>query len=114
MDKKALNERISAITPSLTLGIETKAKELTKQGKKIGRVDDLVFALKEPYPEAVGILVEHGIEADRLVSEGFGDTKPIADNKTEDGRAENRRVEFHMIHVEAAPAQPAPAAQPQQ
>jgi magnesium transporter len=27
---------------------------------RIGRVDDLVFALAEPYPEAVGILVEHG------------------------------------------------------
>jgi magnesium transporter len=27
---------------------------------RIGRIDDLVFALAEPYPEAVGILVEHG------------------------------------------------------
>ncbi len=59
-------------------------------------------------------MTEQGIEAGRLESIGYGPDKPIADNKTEDGRAKNRRVEFHMIHVEAAPAQPAPAAQPQQ
>lgn len=34
------------------------------------------------------------IGADRLTSAGFGDTKPVADNATEDGRAQNRRVEL--------------------
>ena len=33
----------------------------TSAGKKIGRVDDLVFAVKEPYPEAIGIFLDHGI-----------------------------------------------------
>ena len=33
-------------------------------GRKIGRIDDIVFAMKEPYPEAVGIVVEHGIGQD--------------------------------------------------
>jgi len=35
-----------------------------------------------------------GVGADRLTTAGFGDTKPIADNKTDDGRAQNRRVEL--------------------
>ena len=39
-------------------------------------------------------LVGHGIDSGRLDTAGFGDTHPVADNATEDGRAKNRRVEL--------------------
>lgn len=42
-------------------------------------------------------LVENGIKADRLTSTGFGETKPIATNKTAAGKAQNRRVEVKLI-----------------
>jgi len=42
-------------------------------------------------------LVEKGINTDRLRSTGFGETKPIASNKTSKGKAENRRVEVSLI-----------------
>ncbi len=35
-----------------------------------------------------------GIDCKRLIAVGFGDTKPVADNNTPDGRAQNRRVSF--------------------
>lgn len=37
----------------------------------------------------------HAIAAVRLTTAGFGDTKPVADNSTDEGRAKNRRVELH-------------------
>ncbi|MCG6537297.1 MAG: OmpA family protein [Syntrophales bacterium LBB04] len=39
-------------------------------------------------------LVDKGIDGKRLTASGFGDTKPVADNKTEEGKAQNRRVEL--------------------
>ncbi|WP_136667010.1 DUF5723 family protein [Flavobacterium sp. H122] len=41
-------------------------------------------------------LVEHGIETSRLKSVGYGETKPIASNKTKAGKALNRRVEVKL------------------
>lgn len=42
-------------------------------------------------------LVARGVDRNRLRTQGFGETKPIADNKTADGRAINRRIEFKVI-----------------
>jgi outer membrane protein OmpA-like peptidoglycan-associated protein len=42
-------------------------------------------------------LVKKGIDAKRLDSKGFGQTKPLGDNKTPDGREQNRRVEMKIL-----------------
>ena len=42
-------------------------------------------------------LVSKGIEANRIYTEGKGKTQPIADNRTKEGRAKNRRVEIEVV-----------------
>lgn len=42
-------------------------------------------------------LVAHDVPAERLESQGFGQSRPLTTNDTEEGRRENRRVEFHIV-----------------
>jgi OOP family OmpA-OmpF porin len=48
-------------------------------------------------------LADHGIPRDRCLAVGFGGTKPAADNKTEEGRAQNRRIEFYIAEIAGKP-----------
>ncbi len=48
-------------------------------------------------------LVTNGIAKDRLIAVGFGQTKPIVSNDTEEGRAQNRRTEFKIVEVHGKP-----------
>jgi OOP family OmpA-OmpF porin len=43
-------------------------------------------------------LSAHGVAESRLVPAGFGDTRPVADNKDEDGRQKNRRVDLVKVY----------------
>jgi outer membrane protein OmpA-like peptidoglycan-associated protein len=46
-------------------------------------------------------LVARGLDTNRMRAVGFGETKPIADNKTSKGRDTNRRVEFNIVETSA-------------
>ncbi|HEX7663893.1 MAG TPA: OmpA family protein [Polyangiaceae bacterium] len=48
-------------------------------------------------------LVKHGIDKSRLSSVGYGQERPIADNSTPEGKAANRRVEFHIASNDSKP-----------
>jgi outer membrane protein OmpA-like peptidoglycan-associated protein len=51
-------------------------------------------------------LVQHGIDASRFTTQGFGPDRPIDTNKTYEGRRNNRRVEFHILDEDGGPASP--------
>lgn len=52
--------------------------------------------LSEERAKAVATyLVKNGVECARVLPVGFGGTKPVAENSTAEGRAQNTRIEFH-------------------
>ncbi|MCH7772081.1 MAG: OmpA family protein [Bacteroidetes bacterium] len=54
--------------------------------------------LSEDRAAAVKVmLVKLGIDGSRLESKGWGESKPVSDNSTPEGKANNRRVEFVKI-----------------
>ncbi len=65
-------------------------------------------------------LTGHGVDKARLASAGFGPDRPLSDNTTEDGRRQNRRVEFHIVGDDGStstttapqPTAPKPATKP--
>jgi outer membrane protein OmpA-like peptidoglycan-associated protein len=81
--------------------ILTKHPEITQVDVE-GHTDNKgAFALnlklsKDRAAAVAAWLVKHGVDKKRLVSHGYGPNKPIDTNDTDAGRANNRRVEFHI------------------
>jgi outer membrane protein OmpA-like peptidoglycan-associated protein len=115
--------KTSHIELSETVQFETDSAVLLDRSKQL--LDEVVQALTD-HPEARKVLIEgytdstqpkkanlklseqrvasvkaylvsKGIDAKRLKTKGFGEAHPVASNKTEEGRAKNRRVEFKVI-----------------
>ena len=63
----------------------------------VGKPADNLKLSEARAKSVVDYLAGKGIAIDRLTFKGMGDTKPIADNKTEEGKALNRRTEFVVV-----------------
>jgi outer membrane protein OmpA-like peptidoglycan-associated protein len=62
--------------------------------------DDKNMQLSQKRADAVrSYLTTHGIPENRVQSQGMGETQPVADNKTAEGRANNRRVEIILNNM---------------
>src|SRR6478735_1444413 len=77
----------------------THAKKIAIEGHASAEGDkNLNLKLSDARAKAVmKYLVDHGIEKERLTAKGFGSSKPIAANETEEGREKNRRVESNIV-----------------
>ncbi len=62
-----------------------------------GKLETNMRLSKERAAAVKDYLIQNGISVDRLSSDGFGPEKPVADNKTAAGRAQNRRTEIKVI-----------------
>ena len=92
--KKILDEVAATLAAANNDGITVEVSGHTdSQGN-----DDYNLKLSEQRAESVRqYLIGKGINATRLRAAGYGETQPLADNDTQDGRLENRRVEFKIV-----------------
>jgi outer membrane protein OmpA-like peptidoglycan-associated protein len=73
---------------------KTVKMEIGGYSDNVGRAESNV-ALSKKRAEAVrAYLVKHGVPAESLMAQGYGDANPVADNSTASGRFANRRIEF--------------------
>lgn len=72
--------------------------EISAHTDDVGSVNDNESLSQRRAESVVKYLNSNGIEPRRLTAKGYGELKPIADNKEEAGRLQNRRVEFALIN----------------
>ncbi|TWI80417.1 thrombospondin type 3 repeat-containing protein [Lacibacter cauensis] len=87
----SLNEVVTVLqqNPSLKLSISAHADNL-------GTPDRNLMWSERRAKAVADYFISKGIAADRIMYKGYGDTQPIASNKTAKGRAANRRVEMKV------------------
>jgi outer membrane protein OmpA-like peptidoglycan-associated protein/tetratricopeptide (TPR) repeat protein len=73
--------------------------EISGHTDNVGSDKDNLLLSENRAKAVVAYLTQKGIAAARLSAKGYGETKPIADNNTEEGRAQNRRTEFKVISL---------------
>ncbi len=107
----------ATLRPESTVILDEAAKVLGEQPQakvlimghtcNIGTDEYNLGLSKRRAKSVVDYLSEHGVGSDRMASQGFGESKPIADNSTKAGREENRRTEL-QIRDEGTCYTPAP------
>jgi outer membrane protein OmpA-like peptidoglycan-associated protein len=87
-----INKLLQLLTENPTLKVQVNGYT-----DNVGKPADNLKLSANRAKAVVDFLVSKGINISRLAFKGFGETKPIADNKTEAGRALNRRTEFVVV-----------------
>ncbi len=89
----ALNKLYKLMKKKSNLSIE-----LQGHTDSTGKADANLKLSKDRAENVRKILISKGIDANRIISNGFGDTKPVATNITDEGRQKNRRTEFRILN----------------
>ncbi len=91
-DSFSLLERIQATA----LRCPDASFEVSGHSDSLGNIDFNMKLSQQRAQAVVDHLVELGLEASQFSAVGYGHTKPVAENNTADGRAQNRRIEFKL------------------
>jgi OmpA-OmpF porin, OOP family len=88
----ALDELVDALKakPSLVIEIDGHTDNVGTPGSNQVLSEGRAGAVRE-------YIIQHGISPKRVTAKGFGETRPVADNDTPEGRQQNRRTEVKII-----------------
>ncbi len=89
---KALNDlyQVMKLKPTLII-------EIGGHTDNVGTPESNMKLSQERANTVRNYIINKGIAANRITAKGYGDTMPVADNSTEDGRSKNRRTEVSII-----------------
>ncbi|HVM88664.1 MAG TPA: OmpA family protein [Puia sp.] len=87
-----LDEVVALMKENPTLKIE-----ISGHTDNAGKASDNQKLSENRAKSVIAFITAKGVNTARLSFKGFGDTEPIADNKTEEGRAKNRRTELKVL-----------------
>lgn len=71
--------------------------EITGHTDNVGNDDDNKKLSQQRADAVKNYLIQKGVNASRMKTQGFGSLQPIADNSTEIGRQKNRRTELKIL-----------------
>lgn len=89
-----LDKLVTLLTENPTLKIE-----ISGHTDNVGKAESNLLLSDNRAKAVVNYLVSKKIEAKRLTAKGYGLSKPVADNSTEEGRAQNRRTEMKITEL---------------
>jgi outer membrane protein OmpA-like peptidoglycan-associated protein len=92
--KQELKENLAAIGAILQSLLTESKISVEGHTDNVGKADFNQKLSEQRAKSVMQYLIERGIDASRLQFVGYGFTKPVADNKTDEGKAKNRRVEL--------------------
>jgi outer membrane protein OmpA-like peptidoglycan-associated protein len=78
--------------PTMKIGVNGHTDDVGTESDNQRLSQDRAISVKN-------FLLSNGIEAGRITSRGFGESKPIDSNSTEQGRANNRRTEIEILSM---------------
>ena len=90
------DELLTAVAKVITDHTEIKHVRIEGHTDNVGAAAMNKKLSQDRAASVMAWLVKHGVGKDRLMAQGFGMDRPIDDNTTENGRKNNRRVEFHI------------------
>ena len=100
IDKSELLEKAYPYLDSIynVLSISTSLIGINGYTDAAGTIEHNLLLSKARAQAVANYFENRGISANRIIINGYGSTNPIADNATEEGKRENRRVEIILLH----------------